>query len=244
VRHEPVTGELFLRDPYLREFDARVVGIAGREVWLEQTAFYPGGGGQPHDKGTLKVGPVQARVVDVQRRDGGIVHVTDTPIPDTVGHLVGELDWERRYAHMRQQTALHVFSAVLWRDFGAQVTGGKLYAGRTRADFSFPGEFTAGVMEEVELAANREVLEGRPVIVYELSPEAAARKGALIQARESLVTGETDSVRVVEIEGLGARADGGTHVADTTEIGEMRITNHESKPRGGERVEFALQSRR
>ncbi|MDN5697918.1 MAG: alanine--tRNA ligase-related protein, partial [Rubrobacter sp.] len=98
MNEEAVSGELFLHDAYLREFDARVTRVSGREVLLEHTAFYPGGGGQPHDKGELKVGPIEARVVDVQRREGEIVHVTDTPIPHTVEHLVGELDWERRYA--------------------------------------------------------------------------------------------------------------------------------------------------
>lgn len=235
-----MTGELFLRDSYLREFDARVVRVSGREVWLEHTAFYPGGGGQPHDKGTLRVGPVEARVVDVQRRDGEIVHVTDNPIPETVGHLVGELDWERRYAHMRYHTALHVLSAVLWRDFGARVTGGKMYADRARMDFSFPGEWTAEVVGEIAHSANRELARERPVAVYELSPEEAAGRPELIRTRESLVPEELDSVRVVEIEGLDAQADGGTHVANTGEVGGLEITSHKSKGRENKRVEFVL----
>lgn len=235
-----MTGELFLRDAYLREFDARVVRVSGREVWLEHTAFYPGGGGQPHDKGTLKVGPVEARVVDVQRRDGEIVHVTDNPIPETVGHLVGELDWERRYAHMRYHTALHVLSAVLWRDFGAKVTGGKMYADRARMDFSFPGEWTAEVVGEIERSANRELSRKSPVRVYELSPEEAAERPELIRTRESLVPEEIDSVRVVEIQDIDAQADGGTHVSNTREVGQLSITSHKSKGRDNKRVEFVL----
>lgn len=235
-----MTGELFLRDAYLREFDARVVRVSGREVWLEHTAFYPGGGGQPHDKGTLKVGPVEARVVDVQRRDGEIVHVTDNPIPETVGHLVGELDWERRHAHMRYHTALHVLSAVLWRDFGAKVTGGKMYADRARMDFSFPGEWTAEVVGEIERSANRELSRKSPVRVYELSPEEAAKRPELIRTRESLVPEEIDSVRVVEIQGIDAQADGGTHVSNTREVGQLSIKSHKSKGRDNKRVEFVL----
>lgn len=240
MRGEAMTGELFLRDAYLREFDARVVRVSGREVWLEHTAFYPGGGGQPHDKGTLKVGPVEARVVDVQRRNGEIVHVTANPIPETVGHLVGELDWERRYAHMRYHTALHVLSAVLWRDFGAKVTGGKMYADRARMDFSFPDEWTAEVVREIERSANRELSRECPVTVYELPPEEAAGRPELIRTRESLVPEEIDSVRVVEIQDIDAQADGGTHVADTREVGQLSITSHKSKGRDNKRVEFVL----
>jgi misacylated tRNA(Ala) deacylase len=235
-----MTGKLFLRDAYLREFDSRVVRVSGREVWLEHTAFYPGGGGQPHDKGTLKVGPVEARVVDVQRRDGEIVHVTDNPIPETVGHLVGELDWQRRYAHMRYHTALHVLSAVLWRDFGAKVTGGKMYADRARMDFSFPGGWTVEVVGEIERSANRELGRECPITVYELSPEEAAGRPELIRTRESLVPEEIDSVRVVEIQDIDAQADGGTHVANTREVGHLSITSHKSKGRDNKRVEFVL----
>ena len=121
--------ELFLTDSYLREFDARVERLAGREVILDRTAFYPGGGGQPPDKGTLGIGPVRASVVDVRREKGGaggeVVHVLDNPIPDSVRELEGELDWERRYAHMRHHTALHVLSGVIWRNFEAKVTASR-----------------------------------------------------------------------------------------------------------------------
>jgi misacylated tRNA(Ala) deacylase len=240
LREGAATGELFLEDSYLREFDARVVRLAGREVWLGQTAFYPGGGGQPHDKGTLGVGPIQARVVDVRRRDGEIVHVTDKPIPETVGHLVGELDWSRRYAHMRHHTALHVLSAVLRRDFGAQVGGGKIYPDRARLDFSYPSEMTGETSAEIESSANRELAKESPVSVYELSSEEAAAKPELDRARESLAPEEIESVRVVEIEGIDAQADGGTHVSNTSEVGEVRITSHKNRGRDNKRLEFTL----
>jgi misacylated tRNA(Ala) deacylase len=166
-----VTRELFLEDSYRREFRAGVEKIDGREVILEETAFFPGGGGQPADKGTLGIGPVNAAVVDARREGGGIVHVLDRAIPDTVKELKGELDWERRYAHMRHHTALHVLSGVIWKEFDAKVTGGQMRADRARMDFSFPGEWTADVVREIERLTNEALAQERPVKVYELSRE-------------------------------------------------------------------------
>ena len=156
-----MTEELFLDDSYLREFDARVVKLAGREVILDRTAFYPGGGGQPPDRGTLGVGPIRASVVDARREGGDVVHVLDNPIPETVQGLRGELDWERRFAHMRHHTALHVHSGVIWESFGAKVTGGQMRADRARMDFSFPGEWTVEVVGEIERLTNEALAEER-----------------------------------------------------------------------------------
>lgn len=241
MREETVGGELFLYDAYLREFDSRVLRVQGREVLLEHTAFCPGGAGQPHDKGLLKVGPIEARVVDVRRREYGIIHVTDKPVPHTVEHLVGELDWGRRYTHMRHRTALRVLSALLRRDFGARVTGGKIYADRARADFSLPGEWSPETAGEVQAAANGELAAGRQVRVYYVSSqEAEEMQEAPSHSRDGLEVEESGPVRVAEVEGLDTRADGGTHVANTTEVGEIEITAHESKGRNKRRVEFVL----
>ncbi len=235
-----MTEELFLSDSYLREFDARVVRLAGREVILDRTAFYPGGGGQPPDKGTLGIGPVRANVVDARREGGGIVHVLDNPIPETVGELRGELDWERRFAHMRYHTALHVLSGVIWREFGAKVTGGQMRSDRARMDFSFPGEWTADVVGEIERSTNEALAEERPVKVYELPREEALENPDLIRTQVNLVPERVRTIRIVEIEGLDTQADGGTHVANTREVGEMEITGHKSKGRQNKRIEFIL----
>ena len=235
-----MTEELFLEDSYLREFDSRVVRLAGREVILERTAFYPDGGGQPPDKGSLGIGPVEASVVDARREGGDVVHVLDRPIPETVRELRGELDWERRYAHMRHHTALHVLSGVIWRSLGAKVTGGQLRAHRARMDFSFPGEWTAGAVGEIERLANRALAEDRPVRVYELEREKALANPDLIRTQMERVPGRVKTIRVVEIEGIDTQADGGTHVANTSEVGEMEITNHKSKGRQNKRIEFVL----
>ena len=239
-----MTEELFLRDSYLREFDALVERLAGREVILDRSAFYPGGGGQPPDKGALGVGSVRAAVVDVRREKGGagseIVHVLDNPIPETVRDLRGELDWERRHAHMRHHTALHVLSGVIWRNFGAKVTGGQMRSDRARMDFSFPGEWTTDVVGEIERLTNEALTEERPVKVYELPREEALKNPDLIRTQINLVPERVKVIRIVEIEGIDTQADGGTHVANTREVGEMEITGHKSKGRQNKRIEFVL----
>ena len=235
-----MTGELFLKDAYLREFESRVARLSGREVVLDRTAFYPGGGGQPADRGTLRVGPVRAAVVDARREGGDIVHVLDNAIPETVRELHGELDWERRYAHMRHHTALHVLSGVIWRNFGAKVTGGQMRAGRARMDFSFLQEWTTDVVSEIEHLTNEALAEERPVRVYKLAREEALKKPDLIRTQVNLVPEWVKTVRIVEVEGIDTQADGGTHVANTKEVGELEITNHKSKGRQNKRVEFVL----
>ena len=235
-----MTDELFLGDSYLREFRARVVRLDGREVTLDRTAFFPGGGGQPADKGSLGIGPVRARVVDARREGGNVVHVLDTAIPDTVRDLEGTLDWERRYAHMRYHTALHVLSGVIWRFFEAKVTGGQMRTDRARMDFSFPGEWTTDVVDEIERLTNEALAEDRPVRVYELEREEALADPDLIRTQVNLVPERVRRIRIVEIEGLDTQADGGTHVANTSEVGEMGITGHKSKGRQNKRLEFAL----
>ncbi len=239
-----MNGELFLADAYLKEFEARVLGHAGREISLDRTAFYPGGGGQPPDKGSLGIGPVRASVVDVRRAEGEasgeIVHVLDNPIPDTVRELKGELDWERRYAHMRHHTALHVLSGVIWKNFDARVTGGQMRTDRARMDFSFPGEWTAGVVGEIERLTNEALAQERPVKVYQLPREEALENPDLIRTQVNLVPERVRAIRIVEIEGIDTQADGGTHVANTREVGRVEITNHKSKGRQNKRVEFTL----
>ena len=235
-----MTEELFLEDAYVKQFEARVVKLDGREILLGRTVFYPGGGGQPPDKGTLGIGPINANVVDARREGNSIVHVLDRAIPSTVRDLKGELDWERRYAHMRYHTALHVLSGVIWKSFDAKVTGGQMRAGRARMDFSFPGEWSGEVVGEIERRTNEALAEERPVRVYELPREEALRDLDLIRTQVNLVPERVRTIRIVEIEGLDTQADGGTHVANTKEVGELEITGHKSKGRQNKRIEFAL----
>lgn len=231
-----MTEELFLSDAYLREFEARIVRHAGRELTLDRTAFYPGGGGQPPDKGRLGAGPVGAQVIEVRRDGGGIVHVTDLSVPGTVERVSCELDWERRYTHMRLHTALHLLSGLLRTELGAEVTGGRLRPGRARVDFSL-SEGLSWDAGELERRMNEVLSEGRPVRVYELPPEEALASPVLAGNPAPECAG---GVRVVEIEGMDLRADEGTHVASTGEVGGIRLTEHKSRGGTGERLEFVL----
>ena len=235
-----MTGELFLGDSYLKEFQTAVKKLDGREVILERTAFFPGGGGQPADKGALGIGPVNASVVDARREERGIVHVLDRAIPGTVKELKGTVDWGRRYAHMRHHTALHVLSGVIWKRFDARVTGGQMREDRARMDFSFPGEWTAEVVHDMERGANEALAENRQVKVYELPREEALGNPDLIRTQVNLVPERVKTIRIVEIENLDTQADGGTHVANTREVGEIEITGHKSKGRRNKRIEFVL----
>ncbi len=235
-----MTRELFLKDSYLRKFEAGVEKLDGREVILDATAFYPGGGGQPPDKGTLGIGPVGASVVDARREGGRVIHVLDRTIPETVKDLRGELDWERRFAHMRYHTALHVLSSVIWKEFDVKVTGGQMRTDRARMDFSFPGDWTAAVVREIERLTNEALAQERPVKVYELPREEALENPDLIRTQVNLVPERVKSIRIVEIESLDTQADGGTHVANTREVGRLEITNHKSKGRQNKRLEFVL----
>ncbi len=237
-----MTVELFLTDAYTRSFESRILRLDGREMILAETAFYPGGGGQPADKGRLKVGPVAAAVIDVRRKGDSIVHVLDRRIPDTIEHIGGELDWERRYTHMRYRTALHVLSGFIQKDFGAEVTGGRLRTGRAWLDFLSPGEWPAEATGSIECLVNEALSGGRPVRVYgaDLQETLAGGRPDVSRVRAGLVPENAGKGRVVEIEGLGVRVDGGMHVANTREVGEIEITGHKSKDGQEKRLEFVL----
>ena len=235
-----MTEELFLENAYLREFEARIVKNAGRELTLDRTAFYPGGGGQQADKGGIGIGPIQANVVDVKRREGEIVHVLDSPIPETVERVNATLDWDRRYTHMRYHTALHVLSAVIWKNFNARVTGGKMKTNSARMDFSFPGEWTTEVVDDIERLTNEALSGDHPVSTYELPREDALKNLDLIRTQVNLVPEYVKTVRIVEIKDIDTQADGGTHVANTGEVGKMELTGHKSKGRENKRIEFVL----
>ena len=235
-----MTEFLCYDDSYLKEFDATVTAVTAAGVVLDRSAFYPGGGGQPSDTGMLGAGDDLYAVKRVSRQDGQQVHQIDGPDRPEVGSRVqGVIDWERRYQLMRTHTALHVLCGVVWRDYGAQVTGGNMEPLTARMDFEFD-RMSAEFAADVEALINKEVEAARPVEVRSLSRKEAFKIPDLIRTKINLLPPAIKQVRIVDIVGLDLQADGGTHVANTSEVGHIRVVGHESKGRINKRLRIAV----
>ena len=234
-----MTELLFLVDSYTREFQAHVTELVDDAVVLDRTAFYAGGGGQPGDTGVLMAGEARFQVTRVGRKDGKIIHQILGSLPQKGAEVQGVLDWERRYLLMRTHTALHILCGVVWRDFGAKVTGGDMQPGTARMDFELD-QMTSQFAEEVSEKINAEVQAARPVQVGNLTRELAEREPDLIRTKINLLPSGIREVRTIDISGLDLQADGGTHVANTQEVGGISVVGHESKGRINKRLRIAL----
>jgi misacylated tRNA(Ala) deacylase len=242
-----MTELLYYQDAYLREFDARVVEIDvvdnGLRLVLDRTAFYPGGGGQPNDTGWLSIGGARRTVTKVKREDGKIWHwlATNGGEPSImIGDPIhGELNWERRYKLMRTHTAMHVLCGVVWRDYGASVTGGNMDPGKSRMDFEFES-MTRDLVSEIEAACNVEITADRDLLAQILPRDEAFQIPDLIRTKINLLPEGIQEVRTVEIVGLDLQADGGTHVNNTSEVGELKVVNYKSKGKINKRIYIEL----
>ncbi len=235
---------LYQTDSYLREFEAIVTGVDPAEhgVILDRTIFYPGGGGQPFDSGTLADGGEQYEVVKVKKVGGDVLHILEGERLPAAGAAVrGTLNWEHRYQLMRTHTAMHILCGVVWRDYGASVTGGNMEPLRGRMDFEFE-RLSTDLVREIEDKINVEVAANRPVRVASLPREEAFAIPDLIRTKINLLPEGITEVRIVEIEGLDLQADGGTHVARTGEVGPLRIPHHTSKGGINKRLYVELQA--
>ncbi len=237
-----MTELLYQSDSYLKEFEALVTNVSDRGVVLDRTAFYPGGGGQPNDTGEL-IGDEQTwQVTKVGRADGELWHQLTGEVRPAVGERVrGRLDWERRYQLMRTHTAMHILCGVIWRDYQVSVTGGNMDLLRGRMDFEF-GSMTRDLADEIEAKINQEVGAARSLRVEILPRKEAFQIPDLIRTKINLLPEGIKQVRVVEIDGLDLQADGGTHVANTQEVGRMRIVDYKSKGAGNKRLVIELES--
>lgn len=237
------TERLDLVDATVREWDATVLASDPEEgIVLDRSAFYPGGGGQPPDHGVLLWGGVQTRIVGARRGDDiRLIPAEGDPLP-TVGTAVrGAIEDERRTALMRTHSGLHLLSGVVFRDFGALVTGSNMDPLSGRLDFNLD-EIPAGFKEAVEEACNVEVEADRAIEAYELSREQAFAIPDVIRTATNLLPPDIEIVRIVDIKGLDVQADGGTHVASTRQVGRMRVTKVENKGKGFRRIRVALES--
>ncbi|MFQ6028604.1 MAG: alanyl-tRNA editing protein [Dehalococcoidia bacterium] len=234
-----MTELLFHQDSYLREFDATVTEVVENGVVLDRTCFYIGGGGQPYDTGNLQCGDTEYPVSRVSRTDGKVVHQIDGPLPEAGAQVTGKIDWDRRHLLMRTHTALHILCGVVWRDYGAKVTGGDMRPGEARMDFELE-QMSAEFAHEVETRINAEVAAARQVEVGNLTREAAEQVPDLIRTKINLLPPNIREVRTIDITGLDIQADGGTHVANTSEVGAIKVVGHESKGRINKRLRIAL----
>ncbi|MFZ6004196.1 MAG: alanyl-tRNA editing protein [Actinomycetota bacterium] len=232
------TDLLFLRDAYLRDFDATSVAVDGQRVMLDRTAFYPTGGGQPHDTGTLRWSGGEARVVEVRKEDD-VWHVLDGPVPEVGTAVQGQIDWARRHALMRTHTALHVLCGVIWNEWGKAVTGGNMEPLSARMDFEFD-PLPEGFGRAVEALVNAELQADRPIEVSFMERSDAVLDADLIRTKVNLIPPTVPEIRVVDIVGLDKQADGGTHVRSTAEVGMIKVVKTESKGKVNKRIRIEV----
>ncbi len=230
---------LYMEDCYLKEFDAIVKEVDGNKVVLDQTAFYPESGGQPSDKGEIYKDGSVYRVVRVYKDKGKVVHELDKPGLNIGDKVRAKIDWERRYLFMRYHTACHVLSTVIHNVTGAEITGNQIGEERTRIDFSLK-EFDREKIQDYVKAANRLIDDARPVRIKMLPREEAFKIPSLVKLRKMLPE-SIKLVRVVEIEGFDQQACAGTHVANTKEIGHIRVVEMKNKGKDNRRVYFVLE---
>ncbi len=233
-----MTHRLYLQDAYCREFDATVTGVEENAVMLDQTAFYATGGGQPHDTGTITWEGGSAAVTDVRGR-GDVAHTLDGSLPAVGTTVHGVIDWDRRHELMRTHTAMHMLCGVIWNEWGRSVTGGNMEPLKARMDFEFdplPENFAQRVTDMV----NVEVAASRPIEVSFLPRDEALLDDDLIRTKVNLIPDSVTEIRVLDIVGLDKQADGGTHVANTSEVGRFEIVKTESKGKGNKRVRIVL----
>ena len=232
-----MTELLYYQDAYLRAFHANIAAVdRSRDrlrIALDRTAFYPGGGGQPCDAGWITLEQTRLPVVSVKGEGGQVWHTVEgvkgRPLPLVPGRAVeGVLDWQRRYLLMRTHTAMHILCGVVWRDYAAPVTGGNMEPGKGRMDFEF-GSMGAALAAEIEQRCNLEIGAARPVTTAVLPRAEAFEIPDLIRTKINLLPKQISEVRTVALEGLDLQADGGTHTANTSEVGRMKIVDYRSK---------------
>ena len=226
---------LFLTDAYCQQFDAVVVGHVAGGVVLNHTAFYPGGGGQPCDNGQLVTNTAVYPIPKVKKVEGQVVHVVEGSLPDVGTAVQGLLNWDYRYQLMRTHTAMHILCGVVWRDYQAQVTGGNMEPLKGRMDFEFE-TMRQELVAEIETAVNQEVAAARPLKVNILPREEAFQIPDLIRTKINLLPEGINEVRTVELVGLDLQADGGTHVQNTSEVGQIQVVNYKSKGKINKRI--------
>lgn len=235
-----MTELICMADAYCQTFEATVTDVVEGGVVLDRSAFYPGGGGQPYDIGTLSADGVTYTVTKVKKVSGQPVHFIDGELPVVGTAVSGQIDWDRRYQLMRTHTAMHILCGTVFRDHGAQVTGGNMDPLKGRMDFEFE-TMRQELVADIEVAINAEMAKDHLVKVNVLPREEAFAIPDLIRTKINLLPEGIIEIRTIEIVGLDLQADGGTHVKSTAEVGRMRVTNYKSKGKINKRIYLELE---
>jgi misacylated tRNA(Ala) deacylase len=234
------TRRLEMADQSLREWDATVLASGPDGIVLDRSAFYPGGGGQPPDHGVLLWGGVQTRIAGARKGDDlYLIPADGDPLPPAGTAVHGAIEDERRTALMRTHSGLHVLCGVVFRDYGSLVTGGNMDVFTARMDFDLPA-LPPGFKESVQDACNAEIAIGRPIEVRELPRARALAIPDIIRTATNLIPADVPVVRIIDIVGLDQQADGGTHVATTSQIGRIEVAKIENKGRGFRRLRIKI----
>ncbi len=235
-----MTEEIAAQDAYATEANATVVEVTDEGVVLDRTVFYSRGGGQPGDTGTIEWHGGAAVVSDTYKRSGLVLHVVAGEPPAVGTEVVARIDWERRHMLMRTHTALHVLTAVIYRDFAAKVTGGNMEPGRARMDFEL-GSISVEFGKDVEERLNSALQQDHDVTVRFMPRADALADPDLIRTKVNLIPESVDPIRVIQIGDIDKQADGGTHVANTREVGRVQVVKTESKGKANKRMRIEVE---
>ncbi len=236
-----MTERLYWQDPYMKEFEAEVEDINENGVVLNRTAFYPTGGGQPNDTGTIECNGTVYNVVDVSKNGDIIMHKLDKTEGISKGNkIIGRINWERRYAHMKYHTALHIIDGVVYKKYKGGITGGQIYADRARMDFDMA--IDKETVEKIISEAQKVVDENHDVVAKVLSKEEAMNIEGLSRTDPGTeLLAKLDSIRVIDIVGFDMQLDGGTHVSKTKEVGKIMLAKYENKGSHNKRITITLE---
>jgi misacylated tRNA(Ala) deacylase len=237
-----MTTPIYQEDSYVHSFEAKIIQVDrdNHGVVLDQTAFYPGGGGQPADFGKLICDNQIYPVIRARKMGSELVHLLDgEQLPVEGMRAKGHIDWDFRYKVMRTHTAMHILCGVIFRDYGASVTGGNMEPLKGRMDFEFE-TMRREMVDEINQNINQEVDKARKVSWQELPRQEAFQIPDLIRTKINLLPAGIKKVRIVEIEGLDLQADGGTHVRNTAEVGKIQVVDYKSKGKINKRIYVEL----
>jgi len=238
-----VTEKIYLTDAYKKEVDAKVTAVNSKTIELDRTVFYPTGGGQPNDIGTISLNGKSFQIIDVKKEGDTVKHISDAEPELHVGDSVScKIDWERRYTYMRHHTAIHVVGGLMEKKYKAMFTGGMIGLERSHFDFDMP-QLNRELAEQI-VSESQDIIDRKlNVLVRILPKEDALRIPSLVRTLPGQeLLKKLDKVRVVEIEGFDVQMDGGTHVKNTSEIGRIRLSDFENKGSHRKRIELSLET--